>query len=82
MPYKARSINGAQARVRNLEKQVAYLDKWAGELVQERRILAKLAAEGPAFFNPLDAFAAKTLRDKILERECRLNPDGSPMEQP
>jgi hypothetical protein len=32
----------------------------------ELRLLAKLAAKKPMFFNPLEAFAAETLRDRIL----------------
>lgn len=75
-PYTVRSITGAQARVRQLVKQIEERDKlltrWAGE----RAMLAKLAADGPAFSNPLDAAAAIAVRDDILYR-LKLNPDGS-----
>ena len=78
-PYKARSISGAQQYVRLLLKQrmntEALLSKWS----HERRMLAKLAASGPAFYNPLDVYAAQKIRDVILEKECRLNPDGTPL---
>lgn len=36
------------------------------KLRADRLTLAKLAARTPMFFNPLDAFAAETLRDKLL----------------
>lgn len=32
----------------------------------DRRALAKLAADTPQFFNPLDVFATKQLRDEVL----------------
>jgi hypothetical protein len=35
-------------------------------LLEERNVLAKLAADTPQFFNPLEAMAAKKLRDDIL----------------
>jgi hypothetical protein len=83
-PYKAKSISGAQARVRQLEKQVADCSRYLGmanerekKLKSERQVLAKLAAKGPCFYNPLDAWAAETLRDEILRTECGLNPDGT-----
>ena len=82
-PYKAQSIFGAQRRVR---KMVAELERSEFrlrdlfiecELLQhERRELAKLAATGPAFFNPLWAMEAEKIRDRVL-RELGMNPDGS-----
>lgn len=38
--------------------------------------LAKLAAKGPTFFNPLEAFAAEDVRDKILA-SMGMKPDGT-----
>lgn len=35
---------------------------------QERIQLAKLAADTPQFFNPLEVMAAKKLRDELLSR--------------
>lgn len=78
-PYKAKTISGAQAYVRMLQKSrseiVALLERYA----VERRMMAMLAADGPAFMNPLEAMAAKVKRDEILRDECHLNPDGSPL---
>ena len=42
----------------------------------EKKLLAKLAATGPAFDNPLEAMAAKKLRDVVLS-SIGLNPDGT-----
>jgi hypothetical protein len=81
--YKAKSITGAQARVRQLEKIRAWYEDQCTELKlsikrlnQEADILAKLAAKGPCSFNPLEAFAAEELRDRRLAA-MDLNPDGS-----
>jgi hypothetical protein len=68
-PYKARSLTGAQARVRMLEKQ-------RDQAHYECQQLAKLAATGPTFFNPMDVWNAEAIRDRIL-LACGLNPDGS-----
>lgn len=38
--------------------------------------LAKLAAKGPAFFNPLEVMAAEGVRDRIL-KDLGMAPDGS-----
>jgi len=78
-PYQARSLKGAQNEVRRLRKCVLDLIHENMRLARDRRTLAKLAAEGPAFFNPLEAMAAEKIRDEILLRECRLNFDGSPI---
>jgi len=51
-------------------------------LQTERRLLAKLAADGPAFYHPPTIHAAKQLRNQILRDECKLNPDGTPIEEP
>lgn len=75
--YKAKTLKGATGRVRALQEQLDHLDKLAGRFMLQRQELAKLAAEGPAFDNPLKIYEAKKLRDLILEKECGLNPDGS-----
>src|SRR5688500_12197324 len=36
------------------------------DVKRERLTLAKLASETPQFFNPLEAWAAKDLRDRLL----------------
>jgi hypothetical protein len=38
--------------------------------------LAKLAADEPQFFNPLDAFAAQAIRDKWLKHSEHRSPNG------
>ena len=69
--YVAKSIAGAQRRVRELQKQVdernALLDQWA----RERQMLAMLAAETPQFYNPLVAMEAKEMRDCILAEQTK-----------
>ena len=74
--YKAKSIAGAERRVRELQKRNAklleYLDRSDGEV----KALAKLAATGPTFFNPTEIWEAEKLRDEILAR-MGLNSDGT-----
>lgn len=65
--YKAKSMAGAQRRVRELEKQVAAWREVAEKFHEERTLLAKLSAETPQFFNPLDVMEAKKIRDSILK---------------
>lgn len=84
-PYQAKSLAGAQRRVRELQKLVHHLDKRLGEnarqLVaarQDAAQMAMLAADGPAFYNPLIVVEAKQRRDEIL-KGCGINPDGSPL---
>lgn len=75
-PYKAKSLKGAERRVRELMR---ICDSWrqvAEQFNSERLMLAKLAAKGPTFFNPLDAMAAEKVRDEILDR-LGINPDGT-----
>lgn len=67
-----KTLAGATRRVRALQKQIELLKC-------DRMVLAMLAADGPAFYNPLTAATAKTLRDEILRRDCKMNPDGSPL---
>jgi len=45
-------------------------------LHKERVALARLAAKGPAFSNPIEAWEAEALRDLILA-SIGLNPDGT-----
>ena len=82
--YKAKSISGAEREVRGLRRQIEHLNDVLGrymdeakQLQEHRRTLAKLAAEGAAFDNPLVAMAAKELRNRILRDECSLAPDGT-----
>jgi hypothetical protein len=64
------NIEYAVKRIRQLKQPIK-------ELEDETVVLAKLAATGRAFFNPLEAFAAESIRDRILRDKCRLNPDGT-----
>ena len=75
-PYKGRSLTGAIRRVRELQKLVDQYRELFDRWYEERKLLAKLAATGPCFYDPLEAMAAEELRDDIL-RNCRLMPDGS-----
>jgi hypothetical protein len=82
--YTARSIDGAQSYCRMLLKQrqraQSLLSQFANankRLKEDRKQLAKLAAEGPCFDNPLVIYEVKQLRDQILRDECGLNPDGT-----
>ena len=73
--YKPRSLNGAAHKVANLESQIAELNSILNRWKAERIALAKLAAKGPAFFNPLEAMAAEKVRDTILD-QLGMRPDG------
>ena len=70
-PYKARSLKGAEAQVRNCRKQIRQRDEVIDRLIGERNALAKLAADGPQFNNPIEAMAAKKIRDEVLKRIIR-----------
>jgi hypothetical protein len=71
-----KSLKYAQRRIRELEKLVSTWRGIAGELNEDRAMLAKLAADGPAFFNPLNVHEAKRLRNLILG-QLGMNPDGT-----
>lgn len=75
-PYKARSLKAAEKRVNLLRRHVQELDAIARFYKLERDLIARLAATGPAFFNPLDAAEAEGIRNRVL-REQRMNPDGT-----
>lgn len=83
-PYKAKSLAGAQRKARELQRdnqqlyaEIADLKRYLVREQHASRMLARLAAKGPAFDNPLIAWEAEQLRDRILA-ELGLNPDGSP----
>jgi len=77
-PYKAKSLAGAQRRVRELQKQLQERDRYAVIYRSQALLMAKLAAKGPVFYSPLEAMEAETLRDKLLAQQG-INPDGSPI---
>ena len=66
-PYVAKSISGAQRKVRELQRQIVQRDALLHEWHMERVQLAKLAADTPQFYNPLFAMEAKQIRDRILK---------------
>lgn len=74
--YKARSIAGAERRVRNLQKLLGFYEAITRQYTHELIMLAKLAATGPAFTNPSEVVAAERLRDELLRRNS-MNPDGT-----
>lgn len=65
--YKAKTLAGAQRRVRELEVQLNAWREVTDKIARERTMLAKLAADTPQFFNPLDVMEAKQIRDRILK---------------
>jgi len=65
-PYKAKSINGAQSQVRKLRCQLNECNKLLSQYDAECRLMAKLAADTPQFYNPLVVFEAQHVRDRIL----------------
>jgi hypothetical protein len=86
---RIRTIRGAQIHLGKLNAQIdrqaeviVRLCEKVAQLECDCVDLAKVAAEGPCFNNPLDAWAAKTLRDRILRVKCGLLPDGSRIDKP
>jgi hypothetical protein len=75
-PYKAKSLSGAQSKVRRQQKLITEMHELLEQFDRERKLLALLAAKGPAFSNPLVAMAAEKIRDGILFK-MNMNPDGS-----
>ena len=59
------AIREALGRIGNGELQV--LREEVKRLMGERLLMAKLAADTPQFYNPLDVYQAKQLRDRILK---------------
>lgn len=78
-PYKAKSLSGAQARVRQLMKHIDTYESICVRMRAELIACAKLAADGPAFSNPLDVMDAKRIRDRVLKDYCNLTPCGTPI---
>lgn len=76
MKHRYKSIDGAVRRIRQLEEIVADYRDITDRYAADRNTLAKLAAKGPAFFNPLEAMAAEEVRDRILA-SMGMNPDGT-----
>lgn len=60
-------IIGSQRKVRSLQKRLDQAHELIKRLSDERTLLAKLAASGPAFHNPLEAMAAQSVRDSVLQ---------------
>jgi hypothetical protein len=84
-PKKTRfkTIESAEARIRLLERRIEQYEEICTRYKRDYQtsqnvclMLAKLAADGPAFSNPADAMTAQQGRDMIL-RGAGLNPDGS-----
>ncbi len=75
-PYKGKSLNGAIRRIRELQRAADAWQKIAERFDAQRRTLAMLCADGPAFDNPMLAMLAKTLRNEILAK-MGMNQDGT-----
>lgn len=69
-PYKAKTITGAQQRVRLLERRLDFAHKLLERYARERMLLARLASKTPQFSNPLEVLDAEKLRDNILARRA------------
>lgn len=67
MSYKAKTLSGAQRRVRDLEKLVEKHKELLTRFDAERKLMARLAADTPQFSNPLMVYEAKKTRDEILK---------------
>jgi hypothetical protein len=76
MKHRFKSIEGAVRRIREMDKIIARDEEICQRYANDRRLLARLCADGPCFNNPLEVFAAKRRRDEIL-REDGLKPDGT-----
>lgn len=76
-PYKAKSLTGAQARVRQLLKLHEGTTTLLEQYARERVMLAKLASKVPLFDNPLHVWEVEKIRDRIL-REKGLIPHAKP----
>ncbi len=66
MTYKAKTISGAQQRVRQLERHLTLVTRLLDEAAKDRRLLARLAAKTPQFSNPIDVWRAEKVRDRVL----------------
>lgn len=71
--YKAKSLSGAERKVRQLQKEVnelrnhaQNLEKQIIKIMDERFWLAKLASKIPLFDNPLHVWEVEKMRDEIL----------------
>jgi hypothetical protein len=64
--FRATSLKNAERMVRRLQKQVADRDELLERFDRERKLLAKLAADTPQFYNPLHVMEARRIRDSIL----------------
>lgn len=67
-PYKAKSLKAAERNVRSLLKQRAERDELLNIFDRERKLLAKLAAKTPQFYNPFDVMEAEKIRDVLLKQ--------------
>ena len=72
--YKAKSLSGAERKVRQLQKEVdelryhaQNLEKQIIKITDERFWLAKLASKTPLFDNPLHVWEVEKMRDEILK---------------
>jgi hypothetical protein len=76
----------AERKNRTLEERLKAAESYIEVIGRERRqaerhciLLAKLAADGPAFYNPREAIDAKRIRDAVLYHQG-MNPDASPIQ--
>ena len=67
----------AEQRLAQVEKKLEQETARVGRYRKQMTMLAKLAADGPCFFNPLHVSEAKALRNDLLY-EAGLRPNGQP----
>jgi len=68
-PYKAKTIAGAQKRVRELMRVQANTMRLLDQFAEDRLLFAKLASKEPLFFNPLVVIEAERRRDELLREK-------------
>lgn len=82
---KQKSVEAAARKARSAEHKNSRMEHYIETLERDRRrlentceLLAKLAADGPAFYDPGEVVAATLARNAILER-LGMNADASPI---
>ncbi len=79
-PYKPRTLKGAESYVKNLRFQLAEMERYDRWKTHAINMLARLAADGPTFFDPMKVAEARKIRDETL-KNLGLNPDGTPLKK-
>jgi hypothetical protein len=70
--YRARTLAGAEKRVRQLQARIQEYELICKRLQSEQVALAMLAAGKPMFYNPIHVAKALKLRDAVLRRAGKI----------